>query len=145
MATAWDGMVTMEKKMNIFKNANFGQMYKTRCGCKAVYISPDDDDPDTLDDEQPKRHLLYVYNLGINSYYPEGYSFSGIAADDIVVRVKDMMAPYELYGHQMAKITDCLNACKNYIESTRKRTKTENDLRSYLLKDIADCKKLLKL
>lgn len=130
------------EKIHMFKDANFGDLFETRDGCKAVYIGNDGDQ--ILTDRQT-YHTLHVYGCGYKRYLDEGYSIDGIAADDIVASIKSDDDEYELRGWQIAKITDCLTACTRFIKMVERRNKRDDKRTESLLQEIGECKKLLKL
>ena len=134
-------MVAMEK-IYMFKDANFGDMFETRDGGKAVYI---DNDGDQLLTDRKPYHRLYVQGIGYKRYIDEGYSIDGISADDIVARIKNDDDECELRGWQIAKITDCLTACSRFIKLVERRNKRDGKRIESLLRDIGVCKGILKL
>lgn len=130
------------EKIYMFKDANFGDMFDTRDGNKAVYI---DNDGDQLLTDRKPYHRLYVQGIGYKRYIDEGYSIDGISADDIVARIKNDDDECELRGWQIAKITDCLTALSRFIKLVERRNKREDKRIESLLRDIGVCKGMLKL
>ena len=126
----------------MFKDANFGDLFETRDGCKAVYIG---NDGDQLTTDRQTYHTLHIYGSGYKRYYDEGYSIDGIAADDIVVRIKNDDDECELRGWQIAKIIDCLTACTRFIKAVKRRDSKDVKRINELTDMIAESKSLLKL
>ena len=126
----------------MFKDANFGDLFETRDGCKAVYIG---NDGDQLTTDRQTYHTLHIYGCGYKRYYDEGYSIDGIAADDIVVRIKNDDDECELRGWQIAKIIDCLTACTRFIKAVKRRDSKDVKRINELTDMIAESKSLLKL
>ena len=130
------------EKIHMFKDANFGDLFETRDGCKAVYIG---NDGDQLTTDRQTYHTLHIYGCGYKRYYDEGYSIDGIAADDIVVRIKNDDDECELRGWQIAKIIDCLTACTRFIKAVKRRDSKDVKRINELTDMIAESKSLLKL
>ena len=126
----------------MFKDANFGDLFETHDGCKAVYIG---NDGDQLTTDRQTYHTLHIYGCGYKRYYDEGYSIDGIAADDIVARIKNDDDECELRGWQIAKIIDCLTACTRFIKAVKRRDSKDVKRINELTDMIAESKSLLKL
>ena len=130
------------EKIHMFKDANFGDLFETRNGGMAVYIG---NDGDQLTTDRQTYHTLHIYGCGYKRYYDEGYSIDGLAADDIVARIKNDDDECELRGWQIAMITDCLTACSRFIKLVERRNKRDDKRIESLLRDIGVCKGMLKL
>ena len=128
-----------------FIKAEFGDMFVTNDGCRALYI--DRISYVTMTDEDTSQvHLFYVEGTGLKRYYDDGASCDGIAADDIVGRYgHDESSDYFIQGWVLAKVTDCLTSCSRYIKAVKRRDSKDSKRIDELTDMIAKAKNLLKL
>ena len=133
----------MRDKIHIFNGANFGDLYETRDGCRAVYLNS----IETLSDEPAEHHALYIENAGRKYYYDEGFSIDGATADDIIGRYDrdDEELFCCLRGWQAANISDCLNKCRRYIAAVEKRNSKDGKRIAELLKMIDYARKYVMI
>ena len=124
-----------------FIRAEFGDMFKTRCGGRAIYIGKADQLQD--DEDVMTTHEFYVEHAGSKLYYNDGASIDGIAADDIVGRDTevDESEDYFIAGWAQAEINDCLKKCRRYIAAVEKRNSKDGKRIAELLKMIDDARK----
>ena len=127
-----------------FRNAEFGDMFVTRDGCRALYIGIISE---MTEDDTSQVHLFYVEGDGPKRYYDDGQSCDGIAADDIVGRDGhvDESRDYFIQGWVLAKVTDCLSSCSRYIKAVKRRDSRDGNRIDELTDMIARAKYLLKL
>lgn len=128
-----------EKRILI--NPNFGDLFLTRDGCKAVFIESHGEDG--ADDEPPARHTMFVEGSGIRHYYGYGCCTDGTYSDDIVERLKDPEADVHLRGCDAAHIANCLESCKRVIAASERRDKRAIERIKKLIENINGCKRLL--
>lgn len=135
-----------EKVYPRFLKAEFGDMFVTNDGCRALYIDRISDFTMT-DDDTSQVHLFYVDGAGLKRYYDDGASCDGIAADDIVGRDGhvDESRDYFIQGWVLAKVTDCLSSCSRYIKAVKRRDSKDGKRIDELTDMIAKAKDLLKL
>lgn len=124
-----------------FVRAAFGDMFKTRDGCGAIYIgkaNPILDDEDVM-----TTHYFFVESVGLKLYYNDGASIDGIAADDIIGRDTevDESRDYFIAGWAQAEINDCLKKCRRYIAAVEKRNRKDGKRIGELLKMIDETRK----
>ena len=126
-----------------FIKAEFGDMFVTQDGCRALYI---DVLPD-IGDDTSQVHLFYVEGAGLKRYYDDGASCDGIAADDIVGRDGQVDEDHEYFiqGWCIAKVCDCLTSCSRYIKAVKRRDSKDGKRIDELTDMIAKAKELLKL
>ena len=124
-----------------FIRAEFGDMFKTRCGGRAIYIGKAD--PMLDDEDVMTTHEFYVEHSGSKLYYNDGASIDGIAADDIVGRDSevDESEDYFIAGWAQAEINDCLKKCRRYIAAVEKRNSKDGKRIAELLKMIDRARK----
>ena len=119
-----------------FVRAAFGDIFKTRDGCRAIYIGKTD--PFVDDEDVMTTHEFYVEHAGSKLYYNDGASIDGIAADDIIGRDTevDESRDYFIAGWAQAEINDCLKKCRRYIAAVEKRNSKDGKRIGELLKMI---------
>ena len=124
-----------------FIRAEFGDMFKTRCGDRAIYIGKID--PMLDDEDVMTTHEFYVEHAGSKLYYNDGASIDGIAADDIVDcdNEVDESEDYFIAGWAQSEINDCLKACRRYIAAVEKRNSKDGKRIGELLEMIDRARK----
>ena len=118
---------------SIFNGADFGTMYCTRDGRRAVYL--EEIEYFLNGDDEPKIHILYVEHIGSMRYYADGYNLNGVSSDDIVGLYTTERDPDDLTtltGVDAAHIDNVLSKCRRYIASKRM-----ND-RDYIIKAVTN-------
>ena len=124
-----------------FIRAEFGDIFKTRCGGRAIYIGKADQFQD--DEDVMTTNHFFVEGVGSKLYYNDGASIDGIAADDIVGRDSevDESEDYFIAGWAQAEINDCLKKCRRYIAAVEKRNSKDGKRIAELLKMIDRARK----
>lgn len=126
-----------------FEHAEFGDMFKTQDGTRAIYIERVDD----FDERSEPTHIFYLAGVGCKRYYDDGRSVDGIASDDIIGRDNDVDEDKEYFvqGWQLTRINDCLKQCRRYISAVERRNNRDDKRIKELLDMITKTRELVKL
>ena len=107
----------------MFEDANFGDMYETRNGQKAVYLRSAVPALCAM----PEHHKLYVDGMGIMDYFNDGQCIFGTLSADIMGRATDEDNVYVIPVWKAMRIYDTLSACYRRLSGVKRRAAENNE------------------